>query len=133
MRHPNIPIHQEWRQRVIRRLLRETVERTDIIEDIHQTLKSLLSHADEILSDTRRDFIEMSTAPLERDRSRRRVETFHASATEILGSLRQSLQALGGEDTRLLMRQADKTENIIGQVHDLCMLLINEASELLTG
>lgn len=133
MRHPNIPMKQEWRQRVIRRLLRETLERTDIIEDIHQTLKSLLAHADEILSDTRRDFIEMSTTPLERDRSRGRVETFHASATEILGSLRQSVRALGGDDARLLMNRVDKTEKVIEQVHDLCLLLINETSELLTG
>jgi len=133
MRHPKIPLRQEWRQRVIRRLLRETVERTDIIEDIHQTLKSLLSHADEILGDIRRDFIEISTQPLERDRSRRRVETFHSSATEILGSLRQSIRALGGDDARLLMRQVEKTEDIIGQVHDLCLLLIAEAGELLSG
>ena len=131
MRHPSIPIHQEWRQRVIRRLLRETMERGDIIEDIHQTLKSLLTHADEILSDTRRDYIEIGTEPLERDRSRSRVEAFHASATEILASLRQSIRALGGEDAQQLLRQVGKTENVIGQVHDLCMLLIREASELL--
>ena len=131
MRHPTIPIKQEWRQRVIRRLLRETVERTDIIEDIHQTLKSLLTHADEMLGDTRRDYIEISTAPLERDRSRSRVQAFHLSATEILASLRQSIRALGGEDARQLMRQVDKTESIIGKVHDLCLELIREASELL--
>jgi len=132
MRHPNIPIKQEWRQRVIRRLLRETVERGDIIDDIHQTLKSLLNHADEILGDTRRDFIEISTKPLERDRSRRRVEAFHSSAKEILGSLRQSVRALGGDDARLLMNRVDKTENVIEQVHDLCLLLISEAGELLS-
>lgn len=132
MRHPNIPLRQEWRQRVIRRLLRENVERTDIIEDIHQTLKSLLTHADEILSGTRRDYVEMSIKPSERDRGRRRVETFHSSAKEILGSLRQSVRALGGDDARLLMSRVDKTESVIEQVHDLCLLLIREAGELLT-
>lgn len=133
MRHPNIPLRQEWRQRVIRRLLRETVERGDVIEDIHGTMKSLLTHADEILNDIRRDYVEISTEPLERDRSRSRVEAFHSAAMEILASLRQSIRALGGEDARLLLRQTDKTEDIIKQVHDLCLLLIAEASELLTG
>lgn len=134
MRPATITLEQEQRQRIIRRLLRETVGREEILADIRDTIRSLLTHADLMLGSIRRDYIEIGSNPVLRDRSRMQVEEFHMSALAITSSLRQSIRALGdGAEERLLFNQVARTEELIDRVYALCKELVMSAGDLLVG
>lgn len=133
MRHPTIPLRHEWQQKTIRRLLRETAEIAEVVTDIHDTIRSVLSHAEEMLAYCRRDYIDMGTGLIERSRRTEEVETFTRMALDILQSLKGSIRAIGGDEAQRLLLKATKAEELVGQVHDICMALIDCSADLLTG
>ena len=133
MRHQTIPLRQEWQQKTIRRLLRETAEMAEVISDIHDTIRSVLSRSEEMLAYCRRDYLDMSTDIIVRNRRRDEVESFTRMALDILLSLKGSIRAIGSEEASRLMLKAIKAEELVGQVHDMCLSLIDTSADLLTG
>jgi hypothetical protein len=125
-------LRREQQQRLIRKLIRETVERAEVLDDIRTTIRSLLSHADEILSHTRRDYIDIGVDPTQREKRRREIDAFYRSAQGIFNSLRGSLQSLDlGADELLLLNKVDHAEDIIDRVYALCSTLILSSEGML--
>lgn len=132
MRHTSIPLHQEQRQWLIRQLLRETIRREDVIRDIRDTLRSLLSNAEGLLSDVRRDYLDLSNDSVLRRRYREQVEAFFKQATSITESLKGSIKNLGdGTEENSLTHQLERAEALIERTYDMCLLLISGAADVL--
>lgn len=94
-----------------RGLIHEMVERTAIVEDIKALFFSLLSQAQDILRLAEDGCVDSMV-----------VRGFLSRASTILDDVRSSIHELGdGEEERQLIRQANKVENIIQQIVDLCL------------
>ena len=134
MRHTPIPLHQEQRQWLIRQLLRETIRREDVIREIREILRSILSHAEGLLSDVRQEYLDLSNDSVLRRRYRERVEAFFKQATSIINSLRVSIKRLGdGTEEDFLMHRLERAEALIERTYDMCLLLISGGADVLNG
>lgn len=101
------------RQRKLRTrgLIHEIVGRTAIVEDIKALFTSLLSQAQDLLHLTEDGCVDSMVA-----------KGFLSRACTILDDVRSSIHELGdGEEEQQLIRQANKVENIIQQIVDLCL------------
>lgn len=134
MRHPSISQEQELRQRLIKQLLRETIQKEDVVRDIKDTLRSLLSGAEEILATVRRDYLDLGADASRRQRYRDHIDSFYRQARSIMDSLSLSIHRLGsGTEEKVLLRQVERAYQLIERTYNMCMDLLAGANDILNG
>jgi hypothetical protein len=91
-----------------------------------------LSNAEGLLSDVRRDYLDLSNDSVLRRRYREQVEAFFKQATSITESLKGSIKNLGdGTEENSLTHQLERAEALIERTYDMCLLLISGAADVL--